>query len=335
MEKSIITTGKTIDDAVEAALRQLGLTRDDVTYQVISLPKSGLFGTGAVPAKVQVTYEAPDLRPAAKAEAAPKAEPKPEKKEEAAAPRIALSSASRSKPKAPAAPKAEVKKPEPKPEAPKPAPKAEPAPKAVEKKHEVKKPAEKKPVEKKAEKPAAPKPERAPKADAAPRAPKVPAAERTYTPAEPGSNEEKIEQFIKGLLENMGSKAVPHAWSDGEGSYRVELTGEGLGFLIGRRGETLDAIQHLANYAVNRSVDGHVRINVDAESYREKREDSLRRYARKKAQQVLKNRRRTTLEPMNAYERHVIHASLQDMDNITTHSTGTEPNRRVVIEYVR
>ena len=84
-----------------------------------------------------------------------------------------------------------------------------------------------------------------------------------------------------------------------------------------------------------RSIDGHVRINVDAESYREKREDSLRRYARKKAQQVLKNRRRTTLEPMNAYERHVIHASLQDMDNITTHSTGTEPNRRVVIEYVR
>ena len=314
MEKSIITTGKTIDDAVEAALRQLGLTRDDVTYQVIALPKSGFFGIGAVPAKVQVTYEAPDLRPAAKTEAAPKAEPKPEKKEEAAAPRIALSSASRSKPKAPAAPKAE------KPEAKKPA---------------EKKPVEKKPVEKKAEKPAAPKPERAPKADAAPRAPKVPAAERTYAPAEPGSNEEKIEQFIKGLLENMGSKAVPHAWSDGDNSYRVELTGEGLGFLIGRRGETLDAIQHLANNAVNRSVDGHVRINVDAESYREKREDSLRRYARKKAQQVLKNRRRTTLEPMNAYERHVIHASLQDMDNITTHSTGTEPNRRVVIEYVR
>ena len=320
MEKSIITTGKTIDDAVEAALRQLGLTRDDVTYQVISLPKSGFFGIGAVPAKVQVTYEAPDLRPAA-----PAVEEKPAAPKAPAAPKIALSSASRSKPKAPKteAPKAEA------------APRAEAASKPVEKKPEVKKPAEKKPVEKKAEKPAAPKPERAPKADAAPRAPKVPAAERTYTPAEPGSNEEKIEQFIKGLLENMGSKAVPHAWSDGDNSYRVELTGEGLGFLIGRRGETLDAIQHLANYAVNRSVDGHVRINVDAECYREKREDSLRRYARKKAQQVLKNRRRTTLEPMNAYERHVIHASLQDMDNITTHSTGTEPNRRVVIEYVR
>ena len=269
MEKSIITTGKTIDAAVETALAQLGLTRDDVTYQVITLPKSGFLGIGAVPAKVQVTYEAPDLKPAVKAE-----EKKPE------------------------------------------APKAQPAPKApkAEKKPVEKKAPEKKPVEKK---------------------PEAPKAARTYEPAQPGSNEEKIEVFLKGLLENMGSKAVPHCWSDAEGSYRVDLTGEGLGFLIGRRGETLDAIQHLANYAVNRSIDGHVRINVDAESYREKREDSLRRYARKKAQQVLKNRRRTTLEPMNAYERHVIHASLQDMDNITTHSTGTEPNRRVVIEYVR
>ena len=325
MEKSIITTGKTIDDAVETALAQLGLTRDDVTYQVISLPKSGFFGIGAVPAKVQVTYEAPDLKPA-RAEAAPRTEEKkPEVKPEApkeAAPRIALSSASRSKPKAPkadAAPRAEkpAEKPvEKKPEAPK---KVE-APKPVEKKVEKKVEKTERKVEKKAEK----KVEKAEKK-----------AERTYAPAEAGSNEEKIEVFIKGLLENMGSQAVPHAWADGDNSYRVDLTGEGLGFLIGRRGETLDAIQHLANYAVNRSIDGHVRINVDAECYREKREDSLRRYARKKAQQVLKNRRRTTLEPMNAYERHVIHASLQDMDNITTHSTGTEPNRRVVIEYVR
>ena len=329
MEKSIITTGKTIDAAVEAALAQLGLTRDDVTYQVLALPKAGFLGLGAVPAKVQVTYEAPDLKPAAekKAEAAV-AEAKPAlKKEEPkaeaalvveAAPKIALSSASRSKPKAakPVEKKPEPVKEAPKAEAPKAEKKVEKAEKKVEKKTEK---AEKK-AEKKVE---------APKTEAASN------VERTYAPAEAGSNEEKIELFIKGLLENMGSQAVPHAWADGDNSYRVDLTGEGLGFLIGRRGETLDAIQHLANYAVNRSIDGHVRINVDAESYREKREDSLRRYARKKAQQVLKNRRRTTLEPMNAYERHVIHAALQDMDNITTHSTGTEPNRRVVIEFVR
>ena len=308
MEKSIITTGKTIDAAVEAALAQLGLTRDDVSYQVIQLPKSGFLGIGAVPAKVQVTYEAPDLKPAA-----PVSEEKP------AAPKVALSSASRSKPKAakPAAPKPEVK-----PEA----PKAEPKPVKAEK---PAKPAA--PKQEKTEKPAKVREPR----EHRPEKVKAPKAERTYAPAAPGSNEEKIEVFIKGLLENMGSPAVPHAWQTEEGAYRVELTGEGLGFLIGRRGETLDAIQHLANYAVNRNVEGHIRINVDAEEYRQKREDSLRRYARKKAQQVLKARRRTTLEPMNAYERHVIHASLQDMENITTHSTGTEPNRRVVIEYVR
>ena len=315
MEKSIITTGKTIDAAVEAALAQLGLTRDDVSYQVIQLPKSGFLGIGAVPAKVQVTYEAPDLKPAA-----------PVEEEKPAAPKVALSSASRSKPKAakPAAPKAEVK-----PEVKVEAPKAEPKPEKPAKAEKPAKPAA--PKQEKAEKPAKVKEPREPK----PEKIKAPKEERVYAPAEPGSNEEKIEVFIKGLLENMGSPAVPHAWQSEEGTYRVDLTGEGLGFLIGRRGETLDAIQHLANYAVNRNVEGHIRINVDAEAYRQKREDSLRRYARKKAQQVLKARRRTTLEPMNAYERHVIHASLQDMDNITTHSTGTEPNRRVVIEYVR
>ena len=296
MEKSIITSGKTIDAAVDAACAQLGLTRDDISYQVVSLPKPGFLGFGAQPAKVQVTYEAPD--------------PVPER------PKSALGAASRSKPKA-AAP---VKKPEaPKVEAPKvEAPKPE-APKSER---------EKERIERRAERHVS-KPE--PKAEA----PKAPKAPKVYAPAEPGSVEEKIEVFLKGLLEHMGSQAVPHAVKGEGNTYNVELTGEDLGYLIGRRGDTLDALQHLANYSINRGVDGHLRINVDAEDYREKREESLRRYGRKKAQQVLKARRRTTLEPMNAYERHVIHAALQDMDNITTHSTGTEPNRRIVIEYVR
>ena len=284
MEKSIVTTGKTIDLAIENALTQLGLTRDDVSVQVLTQAKAGFLGFGAAPAKVQVTYEAPDLKPEA--------------------PKTALSAASRSsKPKA-------VKKPDaPKVEAKPEAPKAE-APKAEPKKAEVKK--------------AEPK-----------REPKAPAEPKVYVPAAPGSVEEKIEVFLKGLLENMGSQAVPHAWKEDDSTYMVELTGEDLGYLIGRRGDTLDAIQHLCNYSVNRNVEGHIRINVDAEQYREKREESLRRYARKKAQQVLKAHRRTTLEPMNAYERHVIHATLQDDEQITTYSIGSEPNRRVVIEFVR
>lgn len=314
MEKTIVTTGKTIDLAIEAALTQLGLDRDSVSVLVLQQAKSGFLGFGAQPAKVQVSYEAPD--------------PVPE------APKVALSSASRSKPKA-AAP---VKKPEaPKAEAPRPentkqpeAPRAEQPAKAPAAKPEKSKSAPKAPkAEKRPEGPKTPKEHREPKA------PKAPAEPKVYAAAEPGSVEEKVEIFIKGLLEHMDSKAVPHCWKVEGSTYKVDLVGEDLGYLIGRRGDTLDAIQHLANYTINRGVEGHIRINVDAECYREKREDSLRRYARKKAQQVLKARRRTTLEPMNAYERHVIHAALQDMENITTHSTGVEPNRRVVIEYVR
>lgn len=287
MEKTIIATGKTIDLAIQSALAQLGLDRDSVSVQVLEQAKSGFLGIGASPAKVEVTYEAPDEVPAA--------------------PRSALSSASRSKPKAkPVAPKAEEPKAEPKPQPKVEAPKAKPQPKA----------------EPKAEPKVEPKVE-------APKEPKV------YAPAEPGSVSEKIEIFLKGLLEHMGSQAVPHAWQENENTYMVDLVGEDLGYLIGRRGDTLDAIQHLANYAVGRNVEGHIRINVDAESYRQKREASLRSYAEKKAQRVLKARRRITLEPMNAYERHVVHATLQDMDRITTYSIGTEPNRRVVIEYVR
>ena len=304
MEKTLITTGKTIDLAIEAALVQLGLERDDVSVQVLAQAKSGFLGFGAAPAKVQVTYEAPD--------------PIPE------APKVALSSASRSKPKT-AVP---VKKSE--------APKAEPAKKPEAPKAETPKKVEAPKAEtpKKAEAPKAPKAEKQPKApkEEAPKAAKEP---KVYAPAEEGTLEADIEKFLKGLLEHMGSNAVPHAWKVDKNTYKVDLVGDDLGYLIGRRGDTLDAIQHLCNYSVKRGSEGHIRINVDAEEYREKREDSLRRYARKKAQQVLKNRRRTTLEPMNAYERHVIHATLQEMENITTHSTGTEPNRRVVIEYVR
>jgi spoIIIJ-associated protein len=287
MEKTIITTGKTIDLAIEAALTQLGLSRDDVSVQVLTQAKPGFLGIGATPARVEVTYEAPDLKPEA--------------------PKTALSSASRSKPKAAPVQKPEAPKAEPKPEA-----KAAPAPKAEAPKAEA--PKQRKPQQEK---------------------PKAAPAPKEYAPATPGSVEEKIEVFVKGLLEHMDSQAIPHAWKEDDNTYSVDLVGEDLGYLIGRRGDTLDAIQHLCNYSINRGIDGHIRINVDAEAYRQKREDSLRRYANKKAQQVLKAHRRTTLEPMNAYERHVIHATLQDVDRITTYSVGSEPNRRVVIEYER
>ncbi len=283
MEKFIITTGKTLDLAIAAALEELKLDRTAVSVEVLEQPKSGFLGFGAQPAKVKVTYGREDEEPV---------------------PAAALSAASRSKPK-PYVPKSQRLKEE----------KKEPAPRA-----------ERQP------RPAAPRPPRAPR----PEPPKEPAPPKeAYVPAASGSVEERIEVFIKGLLEHMGSDAVPHARKAGDDIYAVELAGENLGILIGHRGETLDAIQHLTNYAVNRDGGKRVRVNVDAENYRKKREESLQRLARKVAGKVVKYRRDIMLEPMNAYERHVIHAALQDFPDVSTASRGAEPNRRIVVSYTR
>ena len=164
---------------------------------------------------------------------------------------------------------------------------------------------------------------------------------RSVKPAELGEEcrDEKSEQirtFLKGLLEHMDSEAEVRVYQTEKDRYKVYLDGDKLGALIGRRGETLDAIQQLTNYSVNRSSDkGRVRVQVDAENYREKREQSLERLAQKVAGKVTKYRRNVTLEPMNAYERHVIHTALQDTKYVTTFSIGTEPNRRVVVSYDR
>ena len=147
---------------------------------------------------------------------------------------------------------------------------------------------------------------------------------------------EEIRAFLKGLLEHMDSAAEVNVYEVEKGRYKVILEGEKLGALIGRRGETLDAIQQLTNYSINRSGESkRARVQIDAENYREKREESLERLAQKVAGKVVKYRRNVTLEPMNAYERHVIHTALQDTQYITTFSIGTEPNRRVVVSYDR
>ena len=301
MEQSIITTGKTIELAVAAALEQLQMERDSVSVEVLENPKPGFLGIGTQKAKIKVSYD----------------DGKPEPKPEPEAPKSALSSASRNMPKK-KLPKVDT----------------EPAP-------EAKKPAEPQP-----QKPAAPKTESKPRqerrerAEAAPQEPaeeiSVPKKELPpYTAPAEGTAEAKAEAFIKGLLEHMDSTAVPKAYRMSEDTILVELEGESLGALIGRRGDTLDAIQHLTNYAVNREGGKRLRINVDAENYRAKREESLIRLARKTASKVIKARRNITLEPMNAYERHVIHAALQDYRGVSTHSTGTEPNRRVVVTFDR
>jgi len=208
MTRSIEVSGRTEDEAIESALEQLGLTRDDVSVEIVERAKTGFLGFKNSPAIVKVLYEA---------------------KEELTV---------------------------------------------------------------------------------------------------------KVELFLKGLFARMGVEAGIDTTED-DGSINVILTGKDMGAIIGRRGETLDAIQHLTNYVVNRGVANRVRINLDAENYRQRRNETLETLATRTAGKVIKYRRNMTLDPMNAYERHVIHSALQNYENITTYSVGSEPNRRIVVAYGR
>ncbi|MBO5727724.1 MAG: protein jag [Oscillospiraceae bacterium] len=257
MQKFIETTGRCEEDAIAAALFQLGLERDDVSVEVLQRPKNGFLGFGSNPAKVRVSYEVEgeDETPA------------PIKKET-------------------------------------PAPEKKSAP------------------EKKAEEQLQPGDEVI-----------IAKEEPVSTPAAADDERaQRIRAFLTGLMTQLEVDAVPEI-STTENGYQVVLQGSNLGAIIGRRGETLDAIQQLTNYAVNRSQSKRVRIHVDAEGYRAKREEALERLAVKVAGKVIKYRKNVTLEAMNAYERHVIHSALQDYPNVTTYSTGTEPNRRTVVAY--
>ena len=257
MLKWIETTGKTERDALNKALKELGLEEDDISIEVITRAKTGFLGIGSCPAKIRVTYEVPDEPAPVAEEPAPTVEP-----EAPAEPMPAAESA--------------------------PAPTAEPVEAPVE----------------------------APVMEADP------------------ERKEKIETFLTGLLERLEVPAEIKLQVNEAGIYQVELVGKNLGALIGRRGETLDAIQQLTNYAVNRGQSKRIRIHIDAENYRAKREESLQRLARKTAGKALKYRRNMMLEPMNAYERHVIHAALQSYNPaISTYSTGTESNRRIVVVF--
>ena len=297
MIKFIDVTGKTEDEAIQSALAQLGMDRDDVSVEILERAKSGFLGIGSAPARVRVSYDDGKAEEAVKPAEKPAA-PKPEKKVE-----------------------------------PSTAPKAVPlyAPEVLQKKE-----------------PRAAKEERSGRPAREERRERAKSAERAERPApQPkpivdlgeecrDEKSEQIRSFLKGLLEHMDSAAEIKIYESEKGRYKVYLEGEKLGALIGRRGETLDAIQQLTNYSINRgSEKNRVRVQVDAENYREKREQSLERLAEKVAGKVTKYRRNVTLEPMNAYERHVIHTALQDTPGVTTFSIGTEPNRRVVVSYDR
>lgn len=257
-EVSIEVSGKTEQDAIENALAQIGLERDDVSVEILERAKSGVLGFGGKRALVKVSYMSDQAL-----------------------------------------------------ETPTPTPTSGVVDVKEAKTEKVAKPA-------KAEKPAK---------EAVVQNKSVVAQEATD-----GQPAKRATTFLTGLLEKMEMSAEITIVEEGD-ILRIELSGENMGALIGRRGETLDAMQHLTSYAINHGAERRVRVFLDAENYRAKREETLIRLANKMADKVLRYRKNMGLEPMNAYERHIIHTALQEVEGISTYSAGAEPNRRVFVAY--
>ena len=193
-------------------------------------------------------------------------------------------------------------------------------------KEEVSKPAkeEKKVVkEEKKEKPAKENVEKAEK----------PKKEITVNAAEV---EKAAYDFLKEVLKNMEiDNEVKVSYDASENCLNAEIAGDDMGVLIGKRGQTLDALQYLCSLVVNKNNKDYIRVKVDTENYRERRTKTLENLAKNMASKVKRTRRPVTLEPMNPYERRIIHSALQNDKYVTTHSEGEEPNRRVIVTAVR
>ena len=144
-----------------------------------------------------------------------------------------------------------------------------------------------------------------------------------------------VEQFLKDTLKAMDMDVEITSSIDEDGALYVDMKGEHMGILIGKRGQTLDALQYLANRVANKHQAGYVRVKLDTENYRARREETLKHLAKNIAHKVKRNRRPVVLEPMNPYERRIIHSALQSDPHVTTHSEGEDPYRKVVVTLKR
>ena len=305
-------SARTIQEAIDQGLAELGVAISDVTVDVLEEGSKGLFGLfGSRPAKVRITMkdeeDTDDVARAILADAMKPEESKPRKEK-----------VEKPAPKAEKEEKAE--KPAPKPRKPK-APKEE-AVKAEDAKEDAPKA--------KAE----PKKESKPRAPKAPKAPKEPKEVKEIVPAEQADRATaagRAQEFLQEVTKLMGVNVSVAVKNDEEGNVRVNMEGDTLGILIGRRGETLDALQYLTSLQVNKGQDDYTRVTLDTEGYRAKREEALVRLANRMANRAQKTGRKVSLEPMNPYERRILHSALQDHPAVTTHSEGEEPNRHVVI----
>ncbi len=255
--REVIENAKTVEQAIENGCKNLGLDRENCDFEIISLPKKGVFGIGGSDAKVRVFSLLPE----------PKAEPKKQE----------------SKP-------AEIKKEEPKKEMPKMAD-AEVAKK-----------------------------------------PSVPAPKKELTPDPRAKEKAKIaEEYLTSVLNSLLGDGFKLNVSANETAVNFDIETEESGVIIGRRGESLDAIQYLTSLAANRGDAGYYKISIDCQGYREKRTVALTKLAQKMAEKVLESGRQCTLEPMNPFERMVIHAAVTEIEGVASGSIGEDPQRKVVI----
>ena len=312
MDREVIATGLTVDEAIEAACEKLGAPRESVDIEVLEMPKKKFFGLKTVPAKVKAVLQD---------EYANKFMPKEPKKTE--------------------------RKPKEQPQK-RPAPEAKPAEKpAVKQEKPAEKPAEKAPEQKKPQQPKQKpqqKPQQKKEQPKKEQVKEAPAAAEPVEAEEPAKQEYKeIEpavlelkggeaaEYIKSVLVALGHTDANVTYTQKNGMIVLQLSGADMGAVVGRRGDNLDAMQYLASLVANRSEGGYVRVVLDVDDYRSKREASLRAYARKMAIQAIKSQRAITLEAMNPYERRIVHSTVQTVSGATSKSTGSEPNRRVVI----
>ena len=291
MEREFLATGKTVEEAIEAAYEKAGVDREYVTVEIIERPKKKFFGLKTVPATAKAVIDEDYWN---------KMFGVKEKKAEA--------------------PKKKKEPKEQKPKAEKPV-QEQPKKEKQEKPKKEQKPQQPKKQElKKENKPAEVKTEEAPKEEVKVLAPEV--LEKKGSEAA---------NYIKEVLTTLGYPEAEVTYTQKDGMIVLQLSGDEMGAVVGRRGDNLDAMQYLASLVANKSEGSYVRVVLDIDDYRSKREASLRAYARKTASQAVKSGRSITLEAMNPYERRIVHSTVQTVSGATSKSIGSEPNRRVVI----
>lgn len=298
MKGSIRVSAKTLDDAITEALIQLGVTSDKLEYEVIEKGSAGFLGIGMKQAVIEAWRKEEE-------------EPEPDIRE------IIKEEMSFSLDK-------ENEKKE-----------------QIQQKKEKKERREKKEKfssQEKKEKPAKEKTvkENTVKEQAA-EAPEseAPVKEKQELAKVEEQTIKAVEEFVKDTLKAMNMEVEIASSIDEDGALCVDMKGEHMGILIGKRGQTLDALQYLANRVANKHQDGYVRVKLDTENYRARREETLKHLAKNIAHKVKRNRRPVALEPMNPYERRIIHSALQSDPYVTTHSEGEEPYRKVVVTLKR